>query len=85
MYLAVMKQFKRYRDYSFFDQDIRLTKLSESGDPLEKLNKGIDFKAFRVLLEPGFEKVAKGKGGGRPFDFKNKILFFVNNKVAFAS
>jgi len=69
MYLAVMKQFKRYRDYGFFDQDIRLTKLSELGDPLEKLNKGIDFEAFRVILETGFEKVAKGKGGRRPFDY----------------
>jgi IS5 family transposase len=64
-----MQVFKRYRDYGFFDQDIRLTKLSKLGDPLEKLNQGIDFELFRNVLESGFEKVAKGKGGRRPFDY----------------
>ena len=64
-----MKQFKRQRDYGFFDQDIRLTKLSQLGDPLEKLNKGVDFEVFRLILEEGIQKVAKGKGGRRPFDY----------------
>jgi IS5 family transposase len=64
-----MKVFKRYRDYGFFDQDLRLTKLSKLGDPLEKLNQGIDFELFRNILENGFDKVAKGKGGRRPFDY----------------
>jgi IS5 family transposase len=64
-----MKVFKKHRDYGFFDQDIRLTKLSDLGDPLEKLNQGIDFELFRNVLELGFEKVAKGKGGRRPFDY----------------
>ncbi len=30
------KRYKRHRDYGFFDQDIRLSKLSELGDPLER-------------------------------------------------
>lgn len=64
-----MKTFKRHRDYGFFDQDIRLTRLSKLGDPLEKLNQGIDFEVFRAVLETGLEKVAKGKGGRRPFDY----------------
>lgn len=64
-----MKQFKRHRDYGFFDQDIRLTKLSQLGDPLEKLNEGVDFEMFRIILETGLEKIAKGKGGRRPFDY----------------
>lgn len=64
-----MKQFKKHRDYGFFDQDIRLTKLSQLGDPLEKLNEGVDFEMFRLILETSFEKVAKGKGGRRPFDY----------------
>ncbi|CAM3990831.1 IS5 family transposase [Flavobacterium branchiophilum] len=67
--MAIMKAFKRHRDYGFFDQDIRLSKLSKLGDPLEKLNQGIDFEVFRTVLENGFEKVAKGKGGRRPFDY----------------
>ena len=46
-----MKKYKRHRDYGFFDQDIRLSKLSKLGDPLEKLKEGIDFELFRALLE----------------------------------
>ena len=38
------KRYKRHRDYGFFDQDIRLSKLSQLGDPLEKLKEGIDFE-----------------------------------------
>jgi len=38
-----MKKFKKQRDYGSFDQDIRSSKLSKLGDPLVKLNKGVDF------------------------------------------
>ncbi|SNA76701.1 IS5 family transposase [Flavobacterium psychrophilum] len=68
-----MKKFKRHRDYGFFDQDIRLTKLSELGDPLEKLNAHIDFEIFRDLLETRLSKIAKGKGGRKPYDY---VLMF---------
>jgi len=68
-----MKTFKRHRDYGFFDQDIRLTKLSSLGDPLEKLDKGIDFELFRTILESGLAKIAKGAGGRRPYDY---VLMF---------
>ena len=46
-----MKKFKKHRDYGFFDQDIRLSTLSQLGDPLEKLNNRVDFEMFRSLLE----------------------------------
>jgi IS5 family transposase len=69
----MMKKFKRHRDYGFFDQDIRLTKLSELGDPLEKLNAHIDFEIFRDLLETKLSKIAKGKGGRKPYDY---VLMF---------
>ena len=36
-----MKKFKRHRNYGFWDQDIRMSKLSQLGDPLEKLNQGV--------------------------------------------
>lgn len=68
-----MKKFKRHRDYGFFDQDLRLTKLSELGDPLEKLNAHIDFEIFRDLLETKLSKIAKGKGGRKPYDY---VLMF---------
>ena len=41
-----MKSFKKHRDYGFWDQDIRLSKL---GDPLEKLQKEVD---MAVPLSP---------------------------------
>jgi len=68
-----MKQYKRHKDYGFFDQNIRLSKLSELGDPLERLNKGVDFETFRSLLEGGLTKLAKGKGGRPPYDY---VLMF---------
>ena len=67
--LIKMKIFKRHKDYGFFDQDIRLTKLSSLGDPLERLIKGVDFEEFRSLLEKGFTRIAKGKGGRPPYDY----------------
>lgn len=68
-----MKKYKRHRDYGFFDQDIRLTKLSKLGDPLEKLNNHIDFEIFRDLLETSISKTAKGNGGRKPYDY---VLMF---------
>ena len=64
-----MKTFKKHKDYGFFDQDIRLSKLTSLGDPLERLNKGIDFEDFRDILETNLTKLAKGKGGRPPYDY----------------
>ena len=64
-----MKQFKRHRDFGFFDQDIRLSKLEKLGDPLAKLDKHIDFDIFRTILEGVLTKFAKVKGGRRPYDY----------------
>jgi IS5 family transposase len=68
-----MKKFKRHKDYGFWDQDIRLSKLSQLGDPLEKLNNGIDFELFRNLLEEKLSKLPKGPGGRPPYDY---VLMF---------
>ena len=68
-----MRKFKKHRDYGFFDQDIRLSKLSKLGDPLEILLENIDFELFRCLLESGLAKNAKGKGGRPPYDY---VLMF---------
>jgi IS5 family transposase len=67
------KQFKRHKDYGFFDQDLRLSKLTKLGDPLEKLNKGVDFEIFRILLEDKLSKLAKAPGGRPPYDY---VLMF---------
>lgn len=63
----------------FFDMERRLSDLSCCGDPLEALNRHIDFESFRTLLK---EKLAftgdKIKGGRPPIDpvviFKVLIL-----------
>jgi len=68
-----MKRFKRQKDYGFFDQDIRLSKLSQLGDPLERLNKGVEFEVFRTFLEDNIIKLPKGKGGRPPYDY---VLMF---------
>lgn len=67
------KRYKRHRAYGFFDQDIRLSKLSKLGDPLEKLKDGVDFEIFRDFLEENLYKHPKGKGGRPPYDY---ILMF---------
>ena len=63
---------------SFFDLDNRFSKLSTTGDALERLNKIIDFELFRVTLEQVDVKARKSKAGRKPIDrvimFKMLIL-----------
>jgi len=68
-----MKKFKKHKDYGFWDRDVRLSKLSQLGDPLEKLNAGVDFELFRTLLEDKLSKLSKGSGGRPPYDY---VLMF---------
>jgi IS5 family transposase len=68
-----MKSFKKHRDYGFWDQDIRLSKLSQLGDPLERLDKGVNFEMFRELLEEKLSNEPKDKGGRPPYDY---VLMF---------
>jgi hypothetical protein len=68
-----MKSFKKHKDYGFWDQDIRLSKISRLGDPLEKLNAGINFEIFRSLLEEKFSKLSKDPGCRPPYDY---VLMF---------
>jgi IS5 family transposase len=57
----------------FFDENDRLAELSKIGDPLEKLNKYINWEDFRGLLTKAFKKEPKGAGGRPPFDY---VLMF---------
>jgi len=58
---------KKY--HSFFDEDFRLEKLSKKNDPLEKLNKLIDWEIFRPELNNSFKETPKSKGGRPPYDY----------------
>jgi transposase, IS5 family len=53
----------------FFDEDFRLEKLSQKQDPLEKLNKYINWEIFRPSIEKAMEITPKGKGGRPPYDY----------------
>lgn len=68
-----MKRFKRSQAAGFFDYDIRLTKLSQLGDPLERLKKGVDFNLFRSFLEEKLYRQPKGAGGRPAYDY---VLMF---------
>jgi len=68
-----MRTFKRHKDFGFFDIDIRLSKLSKLGDPLERLRLCVDFELFRKFLEDELTKNIKSNRGRRPYDY---ILMF---------
>jgi len=57
----------------FFDEQDRLDKLSQQGDPLEKLDAIMDWEVFRPLLKRCFKKEPKGPGGRPAFDY---VLMF---------
>lgn len=51
---------------SFFDLENRYASLSESGDPLERLNAVIDWEIFRPILEKIDAKDRKSAAGRKP-------------------
>jgi IS5 family transposase len=68
-----MKTFKRSKAVGFFDEDFRLSKLTQLGDPLMRLSQGIDFEMFRAVLMEKLHVEPKGVGGRRPYDY---VLLF---------
>lgn len=52
----------------FFDDDQRLAKLRELGDPLPRLNATVDWEAFRPQLEVIHQKPRKSNAGRKPHD-----------------
>lgn len=67
------KVFKRSKAVGFFDEDFRLHKLTQLGDPLMRLSQGIDFEIFRPALTEKLHVEPKNKGGRRPYDY---VLMF---------
>ena len=54
-------------------EDNRLARLSEMGDPLEKVSGVVDWEIFRPVLEEAFYHEPKGPGGRPPID---RVLMF---------
>jgi IS5 family transposase len=54
-----------FKQIGLFDEANRLERLSELGDPLEKLTAALNFEIFRPLLNAIFGKVKDDSAGGR--------------------
>jgi len=65
----------------FFDENDRLEELSRMGDPLEKLNKFIQWEEFRKILTKALKKSAQGPGGRPPFDYVMMLKILVLQKL----
>ena len=58
-----------------------MKELSELGDPLEKLNKYIQWENFRGILKRTFKKEAKGPGGRPPYDYVMMFKILILQKM----
>jgi len=65
----------------FFDENDRLAELSKLGDPLEKLNKHMNWESLRGILTRALKKEAKGLGGRPPFDYVMMFKILVLQKL----
>jgi len=63
------------KQMNFLSEDNRLKRLSEMGDPLEKVTGAMDFEIFRPILNEVFsyQTYDKGRGGRKPWDY---VLMF---------
>ncbi len=74
-----MKQrYKNFGQQGLFGEHFRLQKLSEQGDPLERLNKVIDWDIFTAILQKIDNDDKKNNAGAKPYQpllmFKIMIL-----------
>jgi len=65
--------YKQNGTMGWFSEEFRLNKLSKQGDPLERLNKVIDWEYFRPTLDKLVNKFKMVDAGPKPYD---PILMF---------
>jgi len=61
------------RSAGLFDEQFKLERISKLGDPLERLDKAIDWKIFRSTLNTHLRLEGSGRGGRPAFDY---VLMF---------
>jgi IS5 family transposase len=61
--------------YTFFDEEKCLRKLTKLGDTLEQLNSLVNWEIFRPVLNEAIVREERGKGGRPPMD--NLLMFKV--------
>jgi IS5 family transposase len=68
---------------SFFHEESRMERITELGDPLEKLNTIVDWRVFLPVLNEAIPREKNPKGGRPPFDtllmFKVLVIKRLNN------
>ena len=64
-----------------WDESLRLERLSQLGDSLERLDGAIDWELFRPLLTKVFKKEAKGAGGRPPYDYLMLFKILVLQRI----
>lgn len=64
---------KKHRQRGLFDEQFRLEKLENKGDPLIAINEMINWELFRPIIKKAFKKQPKGPGGRPSYDY---ILMF---------
>ena len=75
----ITQVYKTRGEKGLFDEQFTIDRLSEIGNPLEKISKVIDFESFRITLESKLLNTQKkNNAGAKPFDvvmmFKIMIL-----------
>lgn len=75
----MIEKYKSKGNKGLFDEQFTIARLSEIGNPLEKISKVIDFERFRATLESKLLNTEKkNNAGAKPFDvvmmFKILIL-----------
>lgn len=66
---------------TFFDEELRLEKINSLGNPLQELDKIIDWNIFRKPISDGFAKAHKGKGGRPAFDYVMMFKILILQKL----
>ena len=74
------KKMQNKKSRGFFDEEMRLDKLTKQKDPLVKLQSHIDFELLRPLLTEVFKKEPRGAGGAPPFDYVMMFKILVLQK-----
>jgi IS5 family transposase len=59
--------------FSFFNEEKHLEKITKLGDPLAQLNKIVNWKIFMPVLDTAIPRIDTGKGGRPPF--ANLLMF----------
>lgn len=75
-----MRKYKTTGNTTLFDKEDMERKLTEMGDPLERLSKTVDFEMFRADLEDALlPKERKSNAGAKRYDVVIELINLTYN------